>query len=78
MIVLRAQVPVIPVALVNTEKLLPPHSVFPRFTRLKVVYGKPVALEDLYEKGGREAVEEVGKRIMTAIGDLLNEYRTEH
>lgn len=75
MIVLRAQVPVIPVALVNTEKLLPPHAKLLKFTKLRVVYGKPVQLEDLYEKGGREAVEEVGKRIMAAIGDLLNEYR---
>ncbi|MCE5314142.1 MAG: lysophospholipid acyltransferase family protein [Armatimonadota bacterium] len=75
MIALRAKVPVIPVALVNTEKLLPPHSMFLKFTRLRVVYGEPVQLDDLYDKGGREVVEEVGKRIMTAIGKLLDEYR---
>jgi 1-acyl-sn-glycerol-3-phosphate acyltransferase len=75
MIVLRAKVPVIPVALINSSKLLPPHSIFPKFTRLKVVYGKPVPLQDLYEKGGREAVEEVGKRIMSAISGLLEEHK---
>jgi 1-acyl-sn-glycerol-3-phosphate acyltransferase len=74
MIVLRAKVPVIPVGLVNSNKLLPPHSIFPKFTRLKVVYGKPVPLEDLYDKGGREAIEEVGKRIMAAIAELLEEH----
>lgn len=76
MIVLRAQVPVIPVALVNTEKMLPPHSGFLKFTKVKMVYGKPVQLDDLYGQSGREAVEEVGRRIMAAIGELLEEYRT--
>lgn len=75
MIALRAKVPVIPVALVNTEKLLPPHKMFFRFTRIKVVYGPPIPLDDLYEKGGREATDEVGKRIMGAIGRLLEEHR---
>ncbi len=75
MIALKAQVPVIPVALINTEKLLPPHSVFLRFARIKVAYGKPVPLDDLYAKGGREAIEEVGNRIMSAIEELLREHR---
>ncbi|MCX8053009.1 MAG: 1-acyl-sn-glycerol-3-phosphate acyltransferase [Armatimonadetes bacterium] len=71
MIALRAQVPVIPVALINTKKLLPPHSFFFRFTRIKVIYGKPVNLSDLYGQSGREAVEEAGKRIMRAIAELM-------
>ncbi|MCE5198881.1 MAG: lysophospholipid acyltransferase family protein [Armatimonadota bacterium] len=75
MIVLRSKVPVIPVALVNTEKLLPPHSFLFHFSRVKVVYGKPIHLDDLYDQGGREAVEEVGRRIMAAIGQILDEYR---
>ena len=75
MIVLRAKVPVIPVALVNTEKLLPPHSSFLKYSSVKVVFGKPIQLDDLYEQNGREAVEEVGKRIMAAIGEMLEEHR---
>lgn len=75
MIVLRAKVPVIPVALINTEKLLPPHSLFFKFSRVKVVYGKPVQLDDLYDQGGREALEEVGRRIMSAIDALLKQHR---
>jgi 1-acyl-sn-glycerol-3-phosphate acyltransferase len=71
LIALRAQVPVIPVALINTAKLLPPHSIFFRFTRIKVIYGKPVDLADLCGQSGREAVEEVGRRIMGAVGQLL-------
>jgi len=75
MIVLKAQVPVIPVALVNTDKLLPQHSLFCKFTHIKVVYGTPVPLDDLYEQSGREAVEEAGRRIMGAIDALLKEHR---
>ena len=71
MIALRAKVPVIPAALINTNKLLPPHHILPRFSRVKVIYGKPVPLEDLHDQSGREAVEEVGKRIMAAIGALI-------
>ena len=75
MIALRARVPVVPVALVNTEKLLPPHSFLFKFSRVKVVYGKPVPLDDMDGQGGREAIEEVGRRIMSAIGQLLREHR---
>lgn len=75
MIALKSRVPVVPVALINTEKLLPPHALFFRFARIKVVYGKPVDLSDLYDKNGREAVEEAGKRIMAAISELLSKHR---
>lgn len=75
MIILRAKAPVIPTALINTDKLLPPHKLLPRFAHVKVVYGEPVKLDDLYEKSGREAVEEVGKRVMAAIGELIEKHR---
>lgn len=75
MIVLRAKARVVPVALVNTEKLLPPHSLLFRFARIKVIYGEPIPLEDLYDSGGREAIAEAGRRIMAAIEQLLAEHR---
>jgi 1-acyl-sn-glycerol-3-phosphate acyltransferase len=71
MIALRAKVPVVPAALINTDKLLPPHKLLPRFARVKVVYGTPIPLEDLQDQSGREAVEEVGRRIVGAIGELI-------
>ncbi|OFX17005.1 MAG: hypothetical protein A2Z18_01725 [Armatimonadetes bacterium RBG_16_58_9] len=74
MIALRADVPVIPVALVDTENLLRPHSFFFRFSRVKVIYGEPVPLSDLREKTGRQAFEEAGRRIMAAIGELLEKH----
>ena len=75
MIVLRAKAPVVPAALINTDKFLPPHKVLPKFSRIKVVFGEPLDLSDLYDKPGREAVEEVGKRIMTAIAALIDQHR---
>ena len=75
MIALRARVPVIPVALVNTEKLLPTRSIFFKFSHIKVVYGKPVSLDDLYEKGDRAAIDEIAKRVMAAIGEILERER---
>lgn len=73
MIVLRAKAPVIPAALINTDKFLPPHKLLPKFSRIKVVFGKPIDLSDLYDQPGREAVEQVGKRIMAAIGELIEQ-----
>ncbi len=75
MIVLRAKAPVVPAALIDTARFLPPHKFFPRFARVKVVFGKPLDLSDLYDKPGREAVEEVGNRIMSAIRELIEKHR---
>lgn len=76
MIALMSGAAVVPVALINTHRLLPPHSAFFRFCRIKVAYGRPVQLDDIRDNRGREAVEEVGKRIMAAIGELLEEFGT--
>lgn len=71
MIALKSKAPVVPVALIGTEKLLPTHSIFVHFARVKVIYGKPMTFNDLYDQGmGREAIEEVGKRVMSAIAEL--------
>ena len=75
MIVLRADVPVVPVALIGTDKLLPPHSSTLKFSRVKVVYGKPITFDDLKDLQGREAMDKIGERIMTAIGELIEEYK---
>lgn len=72
MLALKSRAPVVPVAIVGTEKLLPPHSAFFHFARVRVAYGKPLTFEDLYERGmEREAVEQVGQRVMSAIAELL-------
>jgi len=71
MIALKSKAPVVPVALIDTDRLLPPHSFFFRFAHVQVIYGKPMTFDDLYDRGmDREAIEEVGRRVMTAIAEL--------
>lgn len=75
MIALKSRAPVVPVALIGTNRVLPPHSLFFRFGRVTVVYGRPMTFDDLYDRGlDREAVEEVGRRIMSAIASLLEKH----
>ena len=73
MIAMKSRAPVIPMALIGTNKLLPPHSPFLHFARVRVRIGKPVPIDDLYERGNdREAMEEIGRRVMAAISDLTS------
>jgi len=78
MIAIKSRAPVVPVALIGTERVLPPHSFFFHFSRVTVVYGRPMTFDDLYNRGlEREAVEEVGRRIMSAIASLLEKHKRE-
>lgn len=71
MVALKSKAPVVPVALIGTDKLLPPHSFFFHFSHVKVIYGKPMTFDDLYERGmDRDAIEQVGERVMAAIAEL--------
>ena len=71
MVALKSRGTVVPVALVGTDKLLPYHSIFFRFARVRVIFGKPMTFDDLYERGvDRESIDEVGNRIMAAIAEL--------
>jgi 1-acyl-sn-glycerol-3-phosphate acyltransferase len=71
MVALRTKAPVVPVALIGTNKVLRPHSPLLHFGRIKIIYGKPMTFEDLYDSGGCEAVDEVGKRVMAEIAKLM-------
>ncbi|MDO8683990.1 MAG: lysophospholipid acyltransferase family protein [Armatimonadota bacterium] len=71
MVAAKAKAPIIPMLISGTNRLLPPHSFFLRFAKVRVRIGKPIPLEDLYEKeSGREVLEEIGLRVMKAIADL--------
>ena len=71
-IALWARVPVVPVALTGTDRALPRHSPFLRPAPITVRIGDPLTFDDLRaEWRDREAVEEVGRRVMEAIGNLL-------
>lgn len=72
MIALKSHAPVVPVAVIGAEKSLSPKHPLPCPTKTKVVYGKPMTFDDLYDQSGREALEEVGRRVMEAIAELRN------
>ncbi|MDO8585702.1 MAG: lysophospholipid acyltransferase family protein [Armatimonadota bacterium] len=74
MIAMKSRAPIIPVALLGSDKLLPPHSPFLRFAKVRVRIGKPVHIDDLYDRGSdRDALEEIGRRVMAAIAELKGE-----
>lgn len=76
MIVLKSRAPVVPAAIIGTDRVLRRHSPFLHFGRVKIVYGKPMMFDDLYDRGtDREAVEETGRRIMHAIASLVEKHK---
>jgi 1-acyl-sn-glycerol-3-phosphate acyltransferase len=62
-IALAAGVPLVPVAISGTDRLL-------RFRRLKVAYGPPVPLDDLQGRQPAEAARVATERLMRAIYEL--------
>lgn len=75
MIVLKAKVPVVPVAVIGTTSVLPFDSPLPRFGKIRMYYGKPISFEHLYDKSSdRAAIEEVGATVMESIRKLRSEH----
>ena len=66
----KAEVPVIPIGLINTGKILPAGSSIPRFPKLTVNIGKPIKIPpDL----NREQVRELTTELMEKIELLISE-----
>jgi len=68
---LNSGAPVIPVAMVGTEKLLPPGAKVPHPGRIEIRIGKPLPFDE-YKDGPRGAKQrrEITDRIVAAIGEL--------
>lgn len=75
LIALKSRAPVVPAAIFGTAKVLPPHAKRLYRHPVTVVYGKPITFPDLYDsKDSRAAMEEVGRRTMAAIAELLSSH----
>jgi 1-acyl-sn-glycerol-3-phosphate acyltransferase len=73
-VALRTQAPVVPVALVGTDRALPRHSALPRPARVEARLGPPMTFPDLYHRtADRSALDEASRRIMAALRSLLND-----
>ena len=69
MFALRSQAPVIPVALINTHRMLKKGS---RFAPLTVRVGPPVDLSEFYgKKASSDVLTQAGEKMMQALADLL-------
>lgn len=73
LIALRARVPVVPVALFHTNRVLPYRAVWPRRSPepVRVVFGEPLDLSDLHGKKG--GVEEATRRLTERLATLLDQ-----
>ena len=68
---LRSGLPVIPVALSGTRKVLPPGRMIPRPGRIGVAIGKPVALPpELFDAPPGKARRQIADQVMAAIQEL--------
>ena len=68
--------PVVPVAMVGTDSVLPRGGARPRFGKIVVRLGEPMTFPDLYGKRNRKPeLEAVGKAVMARIAELQAEER---
>jgi len=72
MIALRAGTPIVPVAIINADRLLPPRGKFIRFARVTVVFGPALSFPHLAGRhADRAALREVSETVMRHIAGLM-------
>ena len=67
---LKSGVPVIPVAMLGTRKMMPPGRSYLVPSKIRIRIGAPLTFPDLAELAPARARREVADRVMAAIGDL--------
>lgn len=68
---LHAKVPVIPVAMLGTERMLPPGQRIPRPGRVKILVGEPLLFDEYFDQpAGARQRRAVTDRVMSAIREL--------
>ena len=63
---LKANVPIVPVKIIGSEKLLPDGKVFPRMGRAKIIFGQPIFFENknnTYKKNNKRMTEKIMEEI---------------
>lgn len=71
---LKAKVPVLPVGIIGSHKVLPVVKILPRFTRCEVKIGKLMYFEKYYNKNlNNKVFEEVTRSIMKQIAKLIGQ-----
>ena len=70
---LKAQVPLIPVAVLGSDKAWGVGRKLPRPTKIRVVIGKPIILPPLDPKRRHEQMEQANLQLQSALQELLKE-----
>ena len=71
---LTAEVPVLPIGIIDSNNVIPKGKIFPRFTRCEVKIGNLIQFEKYYGKNVSEAVlEKLTRRVMKQIARLINQ-----
>lgn len=74
-IAMRANVPVVPVGIANTDKVMPKGAWFPRFVRVTIVYCDPICPDEIPGESRKERVEALTAEIMRRIAKARDEAR---
>lgn len=75
MMAVKAGVPIVPVALIDADKLLPPRAKFFKFSRVRVAFGEPVETAHLAGKHtDRQTLMTVSETVMRRIAALMHEH----
>lgn len=70
-IALLSRKPIIPIGLIDTEKVLPLNSHFPRFHRMTINIGEPINLDKYYgQEDNKDILEKITHSYMKEIGSL--------
>jgi len=69
-IALKANVPIIPAAIIGTDRLMPYKGGFHR-SHLKVIFGHPVYISDFRNATDRELVKAISKEVALSVAELL-------
>ncbi|MEK6984457.1 MAG: lysophospholipid acyltransferase family protein [Nanoarchaeota archaeon] len=73
-IALKAKVPVLPVAIIDANKVLPVGKVLPRFKRCEVKFGKPIYFNKYYNiKSSEKIFVKITRSIMKEIAKLIGQ-----
>lgn len=71
-IMLRARVPVVPVAILGARDVLPRHATFPRPGRVRLVFGKPIEPPPESDADRKEAAHAFAALVMERIAALMD------
>ena len=63
----RADVPIVPVGIVGTDRVMPDGAWFPRFPRVTISFGKPILPSEYTDGGRKERVTHMTRDLMTGI-----------